>query len=69
MREKRESNWNIEDLTHDEIDDAIRYLDPDPGNADEVDAADQDKDNSTVICVSLYVLLAGLLLFFWFYLR
>jgi len=69
MREKRESNWNIEDLTHDEIYDLIRYLDPDPRNAYELDADDQDKDYGVVICVCLYLLLAGCLSFLWFYWR
>jgi hypothetical protein len=60
---KCESNWNIEDLTDDEIYDWIRCLDPDPRNVDEVDADDQDKDNGVVICVCLYVLMAGCLWF------
>jgi hypothetical protein len=69
MGEKHESNRNVEDLTHDEIYDAIRYLDPDPRNAAEGDADDQNKDNGAVIYVCLYVLLAGCLSFLWFYWR
>jgi hypothetical protein len=69
MAEKHESNWNVEDLSADEIYDAIRYLDPDPRDADKVNADDQDKDNGVVICVCLYVLLAACLSFLWFYWR
>jgi hypothetical protein len=69
MAERHESNWNVEDLTDVEIYDAIRYLDLDPRDADEVDTDDQDKDNGVVICVCLYVLLAGCLSFLWFYWR
>jgi hypothetical protein len=69
MAEKDGSNSKIENLTDDEIYDAIRYLEPDPTDADEVEADDQDKDNGVVICVYLYVLLAGCLSFLWFYWR
>jgi hypothetical protein len=69
MAEKHESNWNVEDLTDAEIYDAIRYLDPNRRDADELVADDQDKDDGVVICVCLYVLLAGCLSFMWFYWR
>ena len=69
MLRNHEPDRNIEDLTETEIYDAIRYLDPDPRNADEGDTDDQDKDNGVVICVCLYVLLAACLSFLWFYWR
>jgi hypothetical protein len=69
MLANHEPDRNIEDLSDTEMYDAIRYLDLDPRDADEVDADDQDKDDGVVICVCLYVLLAGCLSFLWFYWR
>ena len=69
MLANQEPDWNIDDLTDDEIYDAIRYLDPDPRTEDKQDADDQDKDNSVVICVCLYILVLGGLAFVWFYWR
>jgi hypothetical protein len=69
MLANQEPDWNIDDLTDDEIYDAIRYLDPDPRAEDKQDADDQDKDNSVVICVCLYILVLGCLAFVWFYWR
>ena len=57
-------------IGHDpEIYAAIRYLEPGLTNADQLDAEDQDKDNVMVICVCLYTLLLGCLVFLWFYWR
>ena len=53
MVANQEPDWNIDDLTDDEIYDAIRYLDPDPRTEDKQDADEQDKDNGVVICVCL----------------
>ena len=69
MLANQEPDWNIDDLTDDQIYDAIRYLDPDPGTEDKQDADDQDKDNGVVICVCLYILVLGCLAFVWFYWR
>jgi hypothetical protein len=60
---------NIEDLTHPEIYDAIRYLEPDPKSAKEMDAHDRDTDNGVVICAVLYGVLLVCLAFVWFYWR
>ena len=62
-------DWNIDDLTDAEIYAAIRYLEPDLTNADQLDADDQDKDNGVVICVCLYVALLICFAFLWFYWR
>ena len=69
MLANQEPDWNIDDLTEDEIYDAIRYLDPDPRTEYKQDADDQDKDNGVVICVCLYILVLGGLAFVWFYWR
>jgi hypothetical protein len=58
---------NLDDLTDIEIYAAIRYLEPDPTNADEWHADDQDKFNGVVICVCLYTALLVCLAFLWFY--
>jgi hypothetical protein len=58
---------NIHALTDIEIYDAIRYLEPDPTNADEWHADGQDEDNGAVICVCLYILMLVCLGFLWFY--
>jgi hypothetical protein len=58
---------NIDDLTDIEIYAAIRYLEPDPTNAGERYADDQDRDNGVVICVCLYVALFVCVAFMWFY--
>jgi hypothetical protein len=63
MLTNHEPDWNIEDLTEAEIYNAIRYLEPHT-NADET-----NDDNGVVICVCLYVVLAGCLSFLWFYWR
>jgi hypothetical protein len=69
MLANQEPDWNIDDLTDDEIYDAIRHLDPDPRTEDKQDADYQDQDNSVVICVCLYILVLGCLAFMWFYWR
>jgi hypothetical protein len=59
---------NIDDLTDIEIYAAIRYLEPEPTNADEWLAAYQDdKDKGVVICVCLYIVLLVCVAFLWFY--
>lgn len=54
MLTNHEPDRNAEDLTDTEIYDAIRYLEPDPKNANEMGGDDQDKDNGVVISVFLY---------------
>ena len=69
MLTNHEPDRNLEDLTDTEIYDAIRYLEPNPKSANELDGDDQDKDNGVVICVFLYVVLLVCLAFVWFYWR
>jgi hypothetical protein len=69
MLTNHEPDRNIEDLTDTEIYDAIRYLEPDPKSANEMDGNDQDKDNGVVISVFLYVALLVCVAFVWFYWR
>jgi hypothetical protein len=69
MLTNREPDRNIEDMTNTEIYDAIRYLEPDPRSAGEVDGDDREKDNGVVICVFLYIALLGCLAFVWLYWR
>lgn len=59
-----ESNWNFENVTDEEVYAAIHYLEPDPRSAEE-----QNDDNSVVICVCLYIVLLGCLVFLWLYWR
>jgi hypothetical protein len=68
MLTNQEPDRNIEDLTETEIYDLIRYLEPNPQSANEMDG-DRDKDNGVVICVCLYVALLGCLAFVWLYWR
>jgi hypothetical protein len=69
MLTNHEPDRNIEDLTDTEIYDAIRYLEPGPKSAKEMDEDDREKDNGVVICVSLYIALLGCLAFVWLYWR
>jgi hypothetical protein len=69
MLTNHEPDRNIEDLTETEIYDTIRYLEPDPQNANETDGGDRDKDNGVVICIVLYAALLVCLAFVWFYWR
>jgi hypothetical protein len=69
MLANHEPDRNIEDLSDTEMYDAIRYLEPDPKSANEMDGDDRDKDNGVVICVVLYVALLVCLAFVWFYWR
>jgi hypothetical protein len=69
MLTNHEPDRNIEDLTDAEIYNAIRYLEPDPKRANEMDRDDRDKDNGVVVCVFLYVALLVCLAFVWFYWR
>jgi hypothetical protein len=63
-----DSDRNLEDLTDAEIYAAIRYLQPDPRNANDQDTGHDDKDNGVAICVCSYIaLLVGLAL--WSYWR
>lgn len=68
MLTNQEPDRNIEDLTDTEIYDLIRYLEPNPQSANEIDG-DRDKDNSVVICVCLYIALLACLAFVWLYPR
>jgi hypothetical protein len=69
MLTNHEPDRNIEDLTETEIYNAIRYLEPDPQNANKMDADDRDKDKGVVICVCLYFAVLVCLVFLWFYWR
>jgi hypothetical protein len=69
MLTNHEPDRNIEDLTDPEIYDAIRYLEPDPKSASEMDGDERDKDNGVVICVFLYIALLVCLAFVWSYWR
>ena len=68
MLTNQEPDRNIEDLSETEIYDLIRYLEPNPQSANEMDG-DQDKDDGVVICVCLYIALLGCLAFVWLYWR
>jgi hypothetical protein len=67
MLTNHEPDRNIEDLTDTEMYNAIRYLEPAPKSANEIDGDDQSKDNGVVISVCLYVALLVCLAFVWFY--
>jgi hypothetical protein len=69
MLTNHEPDRNIEDLTDTEMHDAIRYLEPGPEDAKEMDEDDRKKDNGVVICVFLYIALLGCLAFVWLYWR
>jgi hypothetical protein len=68
MLANHEPDRNIEDLTDTEIHNLIRYLEPNPLSANEMDGG-RDKDNGVVICVSLYIALLGCLAFVWLFWR
>jgi hypothetical protein len=68
MLTNQEPDRNIDDLTDTEIYDLIRYLEPNPQSAIEMDR-DRDKDNGVVICVCLYIALLVCLAFVWLYWR
>jgi len=69
MLRNHEPDRNIEDLNEMEIYDAIRYLEPDPQNVNEMDGDDRDKDNGIAICIVLYAALLVCVAFMWFYWR
>jgi hypothetical protein len=58
---------NIDQLTDIEIYAAIRYLEPDPTNADELQEEEQAKDNGVLICVCLYIAMLACLAFWWIF--
>ena len=64
MAKKYESKWNIEEMTDPDICDAILYLEPDPQYRKQDNA-----DTALVICLSVVILLLGLLGFMWLYYR
>jgi hypothetical protein len=65
-----EPDRNIEELNDKEIYAAIRYLEPDPKNASKrSDNSDTARDNVVVICVCLYIAVAGCMAVFWLSLR
>lgn len=69
MLRNYDSDWNIDDLTDTEIYAAIRYLEPNPGNANEQDTDEDTNDNGVVIGVCLYIALSVCIALFWFYWR
>ena len=69
MLTNEEPDWNTDDITDAEIYAAIRYLEPESGNAAEQNSDGQARDNGVVICVCLYVVLLGCLAFLLIYWR
>lgn len=69
MLTNEEPDWNTDDITDAEIYAAIRYLEPEPGNAGEQNLDGQGRDNGVVICVGLCVVLSGCLAFLLIYWR
>ena len=69
MLANHEPDRNIEDLSDTQMYDAIRYLEPGPKSANEMDGEARDQDNGVVICVFLYAALLVCLAFVWFYWR
>ena len=69
MLTNQEPDWNIDEITDAEIYAAIRYLEPESGNAREQDSDGQGRDYGVVICVCLYVAMSVSLAFLWFYWR
>ena len=69
MLTNQEPNWNIDDITDAEICAAIRYLDPESGNAEKQNSDGQGRDDGVVICVCLYLVLLGCLAFLLIYWR
>jgi hypothetical protein len=68
-----EPDWNIEELTDDEIYAAIRYLEEAPTSArtqsDDTATNEVHDDHGVVICVCLYIAVLGCLAVFWLYMR
>jgi len=63
MAKKHESKWNIEDLADPEIYDAIRYLEPHPGNTNE-----KQDDTAALVAAIIFVIVMlglGLMLLYW----
>jgi hypothetical protein len=69
MLTNEEPDWNTDDITDAEIYAAIRYLEPESGNAAEQNSDGQGQDNGVAICVCLYVALLGCLAFLLIYWR
>jgi hypothetical protein len=68
-----ERDRNIEELNDDEINAAIRYLEPDLRSAtkqsDDTATTKEGDDNGVVICVCLYIAVLGCMAVFWLCLR
>ena len=69
MLTNHEPDGNIEDLTETEMYEAIRYLEPDSQNTNEMNGGDRGKDNGVVICIVLYAALVVCMAFVWLYWR
>jgi hypothetical protein len=69
MLADNEPGRNIEDLTDSEMYEAIRYLEPCPKNAKEMDEDDRERDNGVAICIILYVAPLACVALAWFYVR
>jgi len=69
MLTNHEPDRNIEDLTETETYEAIRYLEPEPQNTNEMNGGDRGKDNGVVICIALYAALVVCMAFVWLYWR
>lgn len=64
MRENAKRRASVEHITDEEIASIIGYLDPNAGKG-----TDDEANTFLVICVSLTVLVGGVLAYIWLYLR
>jgi len=65
MRENAKRRASVEHITDEEIASIIGYLDPNAGGK----GTDDEANTLLVICVSLMVLVGGVLAYIWLYLR
>ena len=65
MRENAKRRASVEHITDEEIASIIGYLDPNAGGK----GADDEANTFLVICVSLMVLVGGVLAYIWLYQR
>lgn len=65
MRENAKRRASVEHITDEEISSIIGYLDPNASGK----GTDNEANTFLVICVSLMVLVGGVLAYIWLYLR
>jgi len=65
MRENAKRRASVEHITDEEIASIIDYLDPKAGGQ----GTDDEANTFLVICVSLMVLVGGVLAYIWLYMR